>query len=219
MNSYKTQTGATLIETMISLALSMIVVTSMVILMSNSLGSATKIIEMSQLTDELRNAMSMMTRDVRRANYDAYSYRCYANSDCGVDGSTTAFGDIAIDGDCFTFELDRRHDGNDNTDDAGGFRRTTTGGVGQIEMWVGGDSPNCAANANWLPITDPGFVDVTDFTIDDSDSILGSIEEEGGTLTTRTRRIDLLIDGQLILEPAIQRRIVDTIRVRNDFLN
>ena len=106
MLTARLQTGATLMETMISLALSMLVVSSMVLLMSNTMGSATRIIEMSQLTDELRNSMSMMTRDLRRANYDANAYRCYANSDCGVDGSTTLFGDILVDGSCFTFELD-----------------------------------------------------------------------------------------------------------------
>jgi type II secretory pathway pseudopilin PulG len=62
------QAGATLLEAMISLALSLVVTTAMVTLMGNSMGSATRIIEMSQLTDELRNAMSMMSRDVRRAS-------------------------------------------------------------------------------------------------------------------------------------------------------
>ena len=48
--------------------------------MANSLGTATRVIHMSQLTDELRNAMSMMTRDVRRANYSANGIFCYGNS-------------------------------------------------------------------------------------------------------------------------------------------
>ena len=71
MNSFKKQAGVSLVEAMIALALSMIVVASMVAVMANSMGTATRIIEMSQLTDELRNSMSMMTRDVRRANYSA----------------------------------------------------------------------------------------------------------------------------------------------------
>ena len=65
------QAGVTLIETLIGLALSVIVTVSMVSLMANSMGSATRIIQMSQLTDELRNTMSMMSRDIRRANYTA----------------------------------------------------------------------------------------------------------------------------------------------------
>ena len=83
------QAGVTLMEAMISLALSLLVTTAMVTLMGNSMGSATRIIEMSQLTDELRNAMSMMSRDIRRANYNSNSIYCYANSDCGIDGSAS----------------------------------------------------------------------------------------------------------------------------------
>ena len=84
--SISKQTGVTLIETMISLALSLVVTSAMVVLMANSLGTATRIIQMSQMTDELRNAMSMMTRDVRRANYSSNSAYCYANSECGDPG-------------------------------------------------------------------------------------------------------------------------------------
>jgi type IV pilus assembly protein PilW len=81
----KNQRGATLIELLIGLALSLIVTSSMVVLMSNSLGTATRIIQMTQLTDDMRNAMSMVSRDVRRANYSAYAYKCYGNSDCSLD--------------------------------------------------------------------------------------------------------------------------------------
>ena len=62
------QKGVTLVEAMISLSLSLIVTMGMVALMANSLGTANRIIQMSQLTDEMRNALSIMTRDVRRAN-------------------------------------------------------------------------------------------------------------------------------------------------------
>ena len=55
---------------------------------------------MSQLTDELRNAMSMMSRDVRRANYNANNIYCYANSDCGIDRVAPAeqASDVTISG-------------------------------------------------------------------------------------------------------------------------
>ena len=64
------QTGFSLIEAMISIALSMVVTSAMIVLMGNSMGTATRIIEMTQVTDELRNVISMMSRDVRRANYN-----------------------------------------------------------------------------------------------------------------------------------------------------
>lgn len=214
----KRQAGATLIEAMIALALSLIVTTSMVVLMSNSLGSATRLIQMSQLTDELRNAMSMMSRDVRRANFSANSIYCYANSDCGVDGSATQYADIAISGECFRFGLDRDWDGDAATDDAGAFRRVVTGGVGVIEMWVGDASPNCTASStDWVAVTDPDFVDITSFGLDNSGTFDQTIAEEGGaTLTQRTRQLRMQINGRLSLDNSITREVVDTITVRND---
>ena len=220
VDGVRCQAGVTLIEVMIGLALSLIVTAAMVALMSNSLGTATRIIQMSQLTDELRNAMSMMSRDIRRANYSANSIYCYANSDCGIDGSATQSADIAITGgnDCFIFGLDRNWDGDASNDDAGAFRRNTVGTVGVVEMWVGGSSPNCAAaSSDWVAVTDPDFVDITTFTIDDSGSFQQSLATEGGgTLTQRTRQIQMQIGGRLILDNTISRQIEDTIKVRND---
>lgn len=217
------QRGMTLMETMVSLALSLVVTSAMVSLMANSLGTATRIIQMSQLTDELRNSMSMMTRDVRRANYNVNAAFCYANSDCGIDGSATQFADIAITGgNCFTYGLDRDFDGNAATDSAGGFRRVATAGIGRIEMWIGDNAPNCSAtnNANWVAVTDPDFVDVTTFTVSDANSFAESVEgEAGSTITQRTRQIDVVLAGRLIRDNNITREIHDTIKARNDVIS
>ncbi len=136
--TFRRQTGVTLIEMMIGLALSLIVVSSMVSLMGNSMGTATRIIQMTQLSDELRNTMSMATRDLRRANYNANAYQCYSNSDCGIDGLDLQVGAITIENNnCMIFNLDRDQDGSAGSYRAGGFRLSSDGGVGYIEMWVG----------------------------------------------------------------------------------
>jgi Tfp pilus assembly protein PilW len=223
----KHQSGITLIETLIGLALSMIVVSSMVALMGNSLGSATRIIQMTQLSDDLRNTMSMLTRDVRRANYNANAYQCYSNSDCGADvDANLQVGELTIENtNCLIFNLDRDQDGGSDSFRAGGFRLSPSAGPGSIEMWVGNATatPACAdgagAGGNWIAMTDPDFVNITAFTIDSSNSIESSITEEGGgTLSQRTRQIKVEIVGELILDPTITRTIEDTIRVRNDYL-
>ena len=209
-----------MIEAMIALTLSVIVIGSMVALMSNSLGTTTRIIEMSQLTDELRNTMSMMSRDIRRANYSANNIYCYGNADCGLDGSAPQAGDITINGsnDCFTFLLDRDWDGDATNDDAGGFRRTTSNGVGLIEIWVGDSSPNCTAiSTNWVPVTNPDFVDITTFTVNDNDSFTQTASGAGGTtVSQRSRQVQMILVGELIRDDSINRRIEDSIKVRND---
>ena len=234
LRTAKRQAGVTLMETMISLALSLVVTTAMVILMANSLGTATRVIHMSQLTDELRNAMSMMTRDVRRANYSANAIFCYGNSNCGAAGAIAEqVGDIAVvrsgEWECFTFALDRNSDGNAANDPVSGFRRVPVGDVGAIEMWTGaaGAEPNCGSNPGadgWIQVTDPRTVNVTAFTLDDAESFTRDIEEsETSTFTNRQRQLQITMEGQLVLEEArgdvvVQREVGDIIYVRNDYI-
>ena len=205
------QCGATLIEIMIGLALSTVVTTSMVLLMSNSLGSATRIIHMSQLTDELRNTMSMLTRDVRRANYNPLALYCYANADCGVSDDTVrvnTIGDLATPSfggnTCLVYFLERESEAPGETlgdVEGGGFRHAVANGIGSIEMWTGDGAPpaDCSGN-EWVAITDPGIVDITAFTIDDATgSFSTSLTREDGCslLTMRARQVRDLLEVQL----------------------
>jgi len=240
----KRQAGVTLVETMISLALSMIVTGAMVVLMGNSMGSANRIIKMSQLTDEMRNTMSMMTRDVRRANYNPYALYCYSNADCGVDDTTVKVNflsdldTVAYSGNsCLRYFL-QREDGDFTDPDpgsigGGGFRLVTESGVGRIEMWTGdhappadcgggvGACPDDSSNNCWLAVTDPGFVNITGFTADEeSGSFTDTLLRDDGSvmLTHRVRQVQVSLQGRLIIDDDIQREIVDIIRVRNDFI-
>jgi prepilin-type N-terminal cleavage/methylation domain-containing protein len=230
------QKGVTLIEMLIGLALSLIVTSSMVVLMSNSLGTATRITQMSQLTDELRNTMSMLSRDVRRANYNPYALYCYANPDCGVDDSTVRvnfindLNSVAYQGNtCLVYFLQREDedygDGDPGNISGGGFRLVTDGGVGWVEMWTGGveevaPPADCTGNS-WIPVTDPGFVNITELTVNDDDgSFENTVNRLDGSvmLTQRVRQIRVQLRGELLIDDTISRRIEDVIRVRNDFI-
>ena len=230
VNRGRHQAGFTLMETMISLALSLVVTSAMVVLMGNSLGTTTRIIQMTQLTDELRNTMSMLTRDIRRANYSANAAYCYANSDCGADGSANQFADIDVtDGTCVVFGLDRSGpaavpDGDATNDPKGAFRWRVINQIGVIEMYVVDTAvtPDCSAAAGtdgWVAVTDPDFVDITSFNVNDDASFTGSIAGEAGTtITQRSRQIQVQLEGQLLRDNTISRQIEDIIKVRNDMI-
>ena len=239
------QTGATLLEALISLALSTVVVIGMVVLMGNSMGTANRISQSAQLNDQLRNVMSMMTRDVRRANYSAASVLCYGNPYCSEQaltrqqgGDTPLGAHMIVAAGCLIFQVDRtdNYDGDATNDSKGGFRLIDDGGVGVIQMWVSDDAsvPTCGDDndaAGWLAITDPNIVDIVAFTIDDDLSVDKSIFQEEGEeeYTQRQRYLELAIEGELVLEQRmgwvagtddimIRRRVEDIITVRNDYL-
>lgn len=208
------QAGATLMEVLVAMSISLVVTASMVALMANSLGSTTRIIQMTKLSDDLRVTMQMMSRDVRRSNYNANSMFCYANEDCDTDGSMTAAGDVSINGagSCFTFLMDRDYDGDSTNDAAGGFRRVTSGTVGVIEMWTGDAAPDCtdAAGADgWVQITDPDTMDIFAFSVDDD------LSDNDPDMTMKVRKIRMALQGRLVLDNSISKQLDDIVSVRN----
>ena len=210
-------------EAVVAMSISLVVTASMVALMANSLSNTSNIVNMTKLGDDLRVTMQMLTRDVRRASYNANAMLCYGNDDCFTDGSVTLPGDVTInaDNDCFTFLLDRDNDGDSTENEAGGFRRVTPGGVGAIEMWTGGNAPDCAASDNnWLRVTNPDSMDITAFSVDPSQSYTEEIYNDGAgkVISQKVRKLRFTIDGRLVTDNSISRRLEDTISVRNDLL-
>lgn len=215
------QTGTSLMEVLVAMTISLVVTAAMVSLMSNSLSNTSRIINMTKLTDDMRTAMHVMSRDVRRSNYTADALYCFANPDCGTDGSIALPGDVTINdsNDCFTFLLDRDHDGDATENDAGGFRRSTSNGVGLLQMWVGNASPDCAAmDDNWANLTDPGHMEITAFSVDDDLSYQEVIYDNGFGIQKfqKVRKLRMSIDGRLLADTNIHRSIADVIKLRNN---
>ena len=228
LNRFHRQSGASLMEVLVAMTISLVVTAAMIAMMANSLGTTARIIKMTKLQDDMRVAMQMMTRDVRRSSYNALSQLCYANDDCGTDASgLTLAGDVFINdaNSCFTFLTDREFDGDSTNDAAGGFRHVTKDGVGVIQMWTGdaGGVPDCDAavvdGGNWVDITNPDNMDIFAFSVDDDLSYTQLILDNGvDTLSQKIRKIHMDMEGQLVMDPDIRRRVEDVIDVRNDLL-
>lgn len=213
--------GNSLMEVLIAMSISLIVTAAMIALMSVSLSHTGNIIKMTKLTDDLRVSMQMMSRDVRRSNYNANSINCFANYDCIADGSLSSPGDIHIieDASCFYFGLDRDHDGDSTENAAGGFRWVVANGVGALQTWVGDAFPDCdSANPDWVLLTDPTEIEITGFTVDDalSYSEVIWVDEDGNQASQKVRKIRLNISGRLTADESIQRSISDTVKLRNN---
>ena len=212
------QRGLGLMEMMVSMALSLLAVTTMVILMANTLGSSATTIQMSRLSQELRASMQLMSRDLRRANFHSSFLNCFANVDCRDDLNIAAYVDtihINASGDCFWYWLDRDGDADLSDDPVGGFRFSTISGIGVIQMRTTGNSAaNCDDGTGWELITDPNTVEITSFNISNSDSYTETLSAAGDIQVVE--KIRLNINGRMADNPSIQREIQDLILVRND---
>jgi hypothetical protein len=231
------QLGHTLIETMIATAISMVVSVTAVGIMGSTTGTANDVLNRIRLSQDLRNTLTVVTRDVRRAGYTASAMWCLANTVClpdatinlPIDASLPLLGSFELpggftineDGDCITFELDRNQDGTVSDDEFSGYRYMELGGAGTVEMWLGSSPPDCEEESDhWIALTDGSNVNISLFSVDDDLSIdeIVAVDLLGNSTTNRTRRIRILLEGHLVTEPAFSERLEDTIDVRNDVL-
>ena len=188
---WKRQKGMSLMELLVAGFISIIVSSGMVILMASTLGTGTQTIKMTQLSGELRAAMQIMSRELRRANYHSTFTACFGDLDClatlGVD---TEVAEININGggDCFWFWYDRpqRCDSppctadqlSDDQDDitiesVAAFRRMVNAdGTGIIQMAITTDTTIACGDdltdSDWADITNSELVDIELFNVDDA---------------------------------------------------
>lgn len=222
-----TQRGVSLLEMMIAMAISLVVSLAMVLLMSNTLSTGTDTIGMARLGNDMRAAMQIMSRDLRRANFHANFAQCFGNWNCrttldagGSDASayirSIQTGNSVGTNDCFWYWFDRDMDGDvTDDDDVGAFRRSVVNGVGVIQMTTTRNTlPSCNSGTYWVDLTDSDLIDITNFSISNALAYTDTIV--AGTVNQRVDKIILGIQARLVRNNAIQRTLTDVIRVRND---
>lgn len=205
-NSPRYQRGLTLIELLVAGIISLIAAAGMVIVMANTLGTGTQTIQMARMTQEMRTAMQIMSRELRRANYHDGYMACFGNTGCRDDlGIATQIGEIGItdngDSDCFWFWYDRPGQ-TLAASPVAAFRRVVTSGVGRLQMTTTRTAaPGCNLSADWVDITDPNLVDITAFNVSDAASVVETFNANGDTQTVE--RIALEMAGRLTPNTAV----------------
>ena len=217
------QTGFTLMELLIATVISAVVVTGMIALMANTLGSSTVTIGMTRLTEELRAAMQIVSRDVRRAGFYGDIVSCIAQGTCGGSADFSPVELIAQSGgsaDCIRVAYDR--DGDNTSDGVPSevvfFRYNVTSSVGRIQLKTSGNATDAdCSEGTWTDITDPRMIHISNLEFDDTGTFTTVISSSSdGDTTVTTRIVEITMTGNLIGNTDIQRQIVNEVRVRND---
>lgn len=215
------QRGVTLIELMVAMVISLIASTGMILLMANVLGTGTQTIQMTRLTQDMRTAMQLISRDLRRANFHSNSADCYGNINCSPDG-TKIMAIVPITANCFRFWFDRKGDGDIN---AGAFQMVPVtrkgSSVNVLQMTIT-DTATEACGDDWgvvLDITDADIVNVSAFTLSNDDSYCDDISSVDSQTISKIR---LTMTAELRNTPQgipISKTIEDMIYVRNPTFN
>jgi prepilin-type N-terminal cleavage/methylation domain-containing protein len=225
------QAGFTLIELLVSLVISLIAVSGMLIIMSTTVGTTAEVIETTRTSNELRTALELVSREVRRANFDEDFIQCIGVGDSACNLVSNQLGFVATPGDeCMSYGY-RRYDyatGGWPVDDTllerGAVR--VNADEGTLEFNDGG---TCAAGDGWLQITDPSVVRVTGFSITDreGDNLLSHDQEVSANLSQAVRKYRVRLTGYSCSVGPVEtcaaanqneRAVETTIRVRNDLI-
>lgn len=206
------QRGVGLVELMISLVIGMIVIAGALSMTSSTFGANASQMKMSRLNNELRIAMSNITRDMRRASYqnwrvsrDPLDSTDRANL---TDGNYTnnpqpvrvvTYGTTA---DSIVVSYDEDANSSHAATETYGFKFEDN----TIKAWIGTATPSA--------IVDPSVIQITAFTITDLSQVIAKTTTKG-TFNVTVPMYSISITGRLVKDATVIRTIQETVRLRN----
>lgn len=238
--------GFSLVELMIALVIGLVVVGAVLSFTLSSITTNSEYIQSTRLSQELRNSMDFVSRELRRAGYDqnnaTYTARSTATAPVispfgRIFATTDANANGTANDSCIIYAYDRDAGTHGTVDLAQGEMRAirlgfTPGGVGVMEVaqsaatvtpTCGGAGPDytkypaTCSSAGWCALSDPNVVNLTEFTITRNDIV------QAGTATTTPvviREFGVELQGRLVrsADGVVTRGIRTDVKVRADCL-
>ena len=211
------QKGFTLIELLVAATISLIAITGMVLMMSNTIGTTTDTIANARLTNELRSAMMLLTRDLRRANISDSYMECIATGDVLCPEVIDTVSVTSGASGCVGYSYERL----DGTAVSGAFRLSN----GVLQMRT--DATSCADSANsWQALTDGDVMTIDSFLVEEtSGAELGYTQAISANLSQRVRKLRFTLEGTIChardangCTQSTTRSVSNVVRIRNDIM-
>jgi prepilin peptidase dependent protein B len=221
------QTGLSIIELMVGVAIGLFIVGGAIKLFVDIFGNNRRLLIETRVNQDLRAAADLIARDLRRAGYWRNAASGVAAAASRPTNPYTAASATTLSASGVTYAYDK--DGTDTVNNATeqfGFR--VNGNV--IEMRVG---------IAWQPVTDPTMVQITSsslvsnpasgvqwVSVADSCPCVGAgtcvapssaaSVAAGNWPEIGVRWVDIVIEGRSTTDPRVTRRIVESVRMRNE---
>lgn len=202
------QSGMSLTEMLISLAISMVVIGGVVSIYTSTIGSSSATLKASKLNQELTAVLSVMVNDIRRAGYSAQNIyttpqdNYFSKAD---DTDLEIFDEYISGGDCIVYAYDRNKNGTVQDTDISGFRLVAgNGGNRVIQMRLQGntagfpnDQNHCEdAYGTWQPVTDDTIINITSLSFSDAGSECLNTSEPDGLDEVDAADADTVVDNE-----------------------
>jgi len=218
--------GFSIVELLVGVAIGLFILTGASLLYVNNLGNTRLLLIQARMDQDLRSAMDLITRDLRRGAYWADSL-----SDTATSTSVSAsnpYTAVTVAGSASAATIAYRYDLPASTAASApadidertfGFRLTSTDqAIGRIQMDIG-DSDG---SGNWQTITDINIVSVIDFSITSTATEIDirractPVCTGSGCPSVTVRTFNIVLQGRSQIDPSIVKTLQSQVRVRND---
>lgn len=204
------QKGFSLIEMMVGLVAGLIVVGAVSSFTVTTLRTTNQNTQSSRLTQDLRTAMTLVTRELRRAGYDGA-----AVTKLGGGGALSSYTALSVANGCLIYQYNRT---------SGNQYRAIRLNSNALEMATAATAMANCGTGTWNQVTDLDVVNITAFNLNETKEKFSAVISSRvvGTDTEITagcgvvRHIGIDIRGSLAADSSISRNVHEDVRVRAD---
>lgn len=225
------QSGLSIVELMVGVAISLVIVAGGLSLLANFTGENRRLLLETRLNQDLRAAMDVVTRDIRRAGYWQGStagiwvnggpnvpaqsaYRGFYASACNAAalGASAPSPAAAASSVCYAVSQDTNNAVNETSRaELFGFHLSNAGVLFAV---IDGGAQQA--------VTDAGTITITDFVVTPSSQIVPMTGYCKITCTVNCPRVivrefEIVLRGTAPSDATIQRQLRSNVRVRNDY--
>ena len=209
------QKGLTLIELMIAMVLSLLVTGMVISMFTSSIGGHAQAIRTMRLNQDMRIAMDMMVRDIRRAGY-------WSGTDVASNPHATALsGSLPIGvfdfgagtDNCVIVSYDSDADGATAAEEFFGFRLNGNDLEALNSTSSAVSNPTCASTFSnaWNDLLDSNTVQVNELSFTRYPLNAASFA------ASPNKAVTITLDATSLLDTNIRTVIIEEVRVRNEF--
>ena len=210
--------GFTLVELMVAMVIMLIIAVGTIEIAANVFQSNTQSIHMVQLSQEMRSAIQIISRDIRRSGYNDDSLASFLATENISSGLTLGDLDIYENADC----LQVQYDGLDGVATNVVYRLRVISDIGRVSAHFD-NSTTCdtATDADgWIDISDPLLTDISalSFFLDDQLTDIAENMSTGNMIQVGVEQVSITISATLRGNNGITRSITNAVQIRNQFL-
>lgn len=210
--------GFSIVELLVGVAIGLFILTGASLLYVNNLGNSRMLLAQARMDQDLRSAMDLITRDLRRGAYWVDSLKGTTTTASAATPNTYAA--VTVSGSASAATIAYSYDDSDSAttglnERTFGFRLTSTNpSVGRIEMDIG--------SGNWQAVTDLNIMSITAFAITETATAIDvstactTICAGAACPSITVRTYNIVLTGRSRVDPAMVRTLQSQVRVRND---